>query len=118
AIELAPQAPVSALPPPPNQIPIVTLTAPATNAAFTEPASITVAASASDPDGTIAQVQFFQGSTLINTDTSAPYTFIWNSVPAGSYPLTARATDNKGAVSTSAIVNVTVNAAPPPPPNL
>ena len=38
---------------------------------------------------------------LLGTDTVCPYTFTWNNVAAGSYALTARATDNAGAVTTS-----------------
>ena len=68
-------------------------------------------ASASDTDGTITQVQFYQGSTLLGTDTSSPYSYSWSSVAAGSYSLTPRATDDDGAVTTSTAVNITVNPA-------
>ena len=56
-------------------------------------------------------MEFFQGTTLIATRTAAPYSILWTGVPAGGYSLTARATDNQGASTTSAPVNVTVNAA-------
>ena len=103
--------------PPPNQPPTVALTNPANNAAFTAPANITITANASDSDGTIAKVEFYyNNTTLLGTSTASPYSFTWNSVAAGSYSLTAKATDNSGASTTSAGVNVTVNTAPPPPP--
>ncbi|WP_273703777.1 Ig-like domain-containing protein, partial [Candidatus Accumulibacter vicinus] len=57
----------------------------------------------------------FQGTTLIGTATAAPYTVTWNSVPAGGYSLTAKATDNQGAVTTSAARTITVNATNTPP---
>ena len=101
---------------PPNQAPSVALTAPANGATFTAPASITVSATASDTDGTIAKVDFFAGTTLIGTDTTSPYSITWNNVAAGSYSITAVATDNGGATTTSAARTVTVNGAPPPPP--
>jgi len=101
---------------PPNQAPAVSLTAPANGATFTAPASITVSATASDTDGTIARVDFFAGTTLIGSDTTSPYSITWNNVPAGSYSLTAAATDNGGAGTTSAARTVTVAAPPPPPP--
>jgi endoglucanase len=44
----------------------------------------------------------------LGTDTSSPYSFTWSNVGAGSYALTARATDNAGATTTSATVNITV----------
>ncbi len=96
---------------PANQPPTVSISSPANGATFTAPANITVNASASDSDGTVAQVQFFANSTSLGTDTTAPYSVSWNSVPAGSYTLTARATDNAGATTTSTGINITVNPA-------
>ena len=90
---------------------------PATGAAlFTSPATIALAATASDTDGSVARVDFYAGSTQLGTDTTAPFQFSWTNVPAGSYSLTARAMDDSGAQTTSAAVTVTVNAPPPPPP--
>jgi regulation of enolase protein 1 (concanavalin A-like superfamily) len=97
-----------------NQPPTVTITAPASGATFTAPGTIAIAASASDADGSVSQVQFFAGSTLLGTDTSSPYTYSWTNVAAGSYSLTAVARDNQGATRTSAAVSVTVTAAGPP----
>jgi regulation of enolase protein 1 (concanavalin A-like superfamily) len=90
-----------------NKPPVVSLATDATN--FTAPASITLTATASDPDGQIARVEFFNGSTRLNTDTTAPYSFTWSSVPGGTYTLTAVAYDNEGASATSAPVSVTVH---------
>ncbi|MBX9853628.1 MAG: carbohydrate-binding protein [Cytophagaceae bacterium] len=107
---------VSTPPPPANQAPAVAITSPANGASFTAPASVTINASASDADGTISKVEFFNGSTKLGEDLSAPYSFTWNNVAAGTYTLTAKATDNATAVSTSAGVSVTVNGTTPPPP--
>lgn len=98
--------------PPANQAPTVSLTAPAANATFTAPAGISLTATAADTDGSVTQVQFFAGSTLVGTDTTAPYAVTWSNVAAGTYSLTARATDNAGAVTTSAARSITVTAAP------
>src|SRR5207302_4518240 len=68
-----------------------------------------ITAQASDADGSIARIEFYHGSTLITTLTSAPYSFTWSSVPQGTYSLTAKAFDNNGVPTTSAAVNVTVN---------
>ena len=91
-----------------NQAPTVSLTAPANNASFTAPATIAISVNAADSDGSIARVEFFNGTTLLNTDVTAPYAFSWTNVAAGSYSITARATDNAGATTISAIVSVTV----------
>ena len=97
-------------PPPPNNPPTVSLTSPSSGSSYSAPASITIAASAGDSDGTIAQVDFYSGSTLLGSDVAAPYTVTWNSVPAGNYALTAVARDDRGATTTSAAVSVTVTA--------
>ena len=94
----------------PNSPPSVTLTSPSAGATFTAPATITLAASASDANGSIDRVEFFSGTTLLGTDTSQPYSFTWSNVAAGSYGLRAVAYDNAGANASSATVTVTVNA--------
>jgi regulation of enolase protein 1 (concanavalin A-like superfamily) len=100
---------------PANTAPAVALTSPANGATFAEPATIAIAANASDGDGTVSRVDFYRGTTLLGSDTTAPYSFTWSNVPAGSYTLTARAVDNAGAAATSAAVTVTVSAVAPQP---
>jgi hypothetical protein len=96
----------------------VALTSPANGATFTAPATITLSASASDPENRLARVEFYRGSTLLGTDTSSPYSFTWSSVPAGSYTLTARAFDSDSGQTTSSAITITVNTVPPSPPRL
>jgi RHS repeat-associated protein len=93
-----------------NVAPTITLASPANNATFTAPASITLTADVADPDGTIARVDFFDGMTLIATRTTAPYTIVLTDVLQGAYSLSARVTDNHGAMAASAAVSVTVNS--------
>ena len=103
---------------PTNKPPTVSLTAPAAGATFTAPATINLAATASDPENQLARVEFYQGSTLIATDTASPYTATWSSAPAGTYALTAVAVDAAGNRTTSAPVSVTVNATTNKPPTV
>jgi len=98
-----------------NQAPTATLTAPANGATFTAPASITLTASAADADGTVARVDFYNGTTLLGSDTTAPYSFTWSSVAAGTYALKATAVDNAGATGSSATATITVSAVMTPP---
>jgi cysteine-rich repeat protein len=93
-----------------NQAPTVSLTSPTNWSTFTAPASITLSANASDPDGTIVNVQFRNGTTILNTDTTSPYSYSRTSVPAWTYTLTAIATDNNGAMTTSTPVTITVQS--------
>jgi hypothetical protein len=88
----------------------VTLTQPTDGATFAAPATVNLAATASDTDGTVAKVEFFNGAAKLGEDTTAPYGFTWSSVAAGSYTLTARATDSLGGTTTSAASRITVGA--------
>jgi hypothetical protein len=93
--------------------PSVSITAPANNATYTEVTNITLTATATDTDGTISKVEFFNGATLIGTATASPYTVNWNNVSAGNYNITAKATDNSNlsTTSTSILVKVNINNA-------
>lgn len=88
--------------------PIVSLTVRGGGTSFIAPAKIRLSADATDSDGVVRKVEFFNGATLLGTDTVSPYTFTWNSVAAGNYLLTAKATDNRGATTKSAAISVTV----------
>ncbi len=99
---------VAVLPKPP----VVSITAPVTNATFNAPASVTLTATATDEDGTISKVEFFNGTTLLGTATTSPYTYTWSNVAAGTYSITAKATDNGGNTTTSTVVTIVVNAVP------
>ena len=90
--------------------PVVNITSPAVNDNFNAPAAIRLIADAFDTDGSISQVQFFSGSTLLHTEYHTPYTYTWNDVPAGNYQIMAVATDNDGNVTTSDMVPVTVGS--------
>ena len=98
-----------------NVSPTAALTQPANGATFTAPATVGIAANATDGDGTVAKVEFFNGSNKLGEDTTAPYTYNWTGVPVGSYTITARATDNLGATTTSAARTITVSAGNTPP---
>ena len=101
----------------PNQAPIVALTSPANGAGFTAPGQIPIAASISDPDGSISLVEFLANGNVIGTTNLSPYAMTWSGVGPGSYSLTARATDDRAAVATSASVSVVV-ATPNSPPSV
>ena len=94
-----------------NALPSVSLTSPSSNAAFKAPANIPLAVQAADTDGSIANVEYFHGTTSITSLSAPPYSFVWTEVPQGTYALTARVTDNLGGAVTSVAVNVTVTAA-------
>ena len=89
--------------------PTVTLTSPAANATFYNPASLALTATASASLGTIARVDFYADGTLIGTDATAPYSFNWTAPTYGTHDLSARAVDSTNRVGISAPVSVTLN---------
>ncbi len=110
-----------------NLPPQVKLIAPYNVATYFAPATVGICAAAKDPDGTVVSVEVFEGTNSLGVVTNSTtvtnlgsiydqFCFTWNGVVKGSYELTAVATDNAGATSTSAPVSITV--VPPPPPSV
>ncbi len=90
----------------------LTATVAATGGPFTWPGPINLQATISGvPTGvTITQVAFYDGTTLIGSDTTAPYTFSWNNAPIGAHSVTAVASLNMlGATVVSAPISVAVS---------
>jgi chitodextrinase len=95
----------------PNVPPAVTLTAPPANSFFTLPAALTLAATATDSDGTVALVEFFDGTVKLGetaTPSTPPSTFTlpFTFTSPGPHTLFARATDNRHATVDSAPVAI------------
>ena len=93
-----------------NGRPAVSLTSPTNGSPFIAPATVLLDAIASDPDGSVSTVEFYQGATLIaaSTGNGTNFSTIWSNVAAGVYSLSARAIDNLGTVTISTQVNITV----------
>lgn len=102
----------------PNVPPTITLTGPNNADSSAAPGAFVMTATAGDSDGVVSSVKFMSGSTVLNTDTSYPYAFVYSGIAAGSYALKAVATDNSGAQTTSATANVTVTSASGTPPTV
>ena len=98
-----------------NLPPQVTLTSPAAGGTFVAGNDITLAANASDADGSIRKVEFFRAGLSLGSTSHAPYSLLWRNVPAGTHVLKAVATDDRNASTSSATVTITVNRAPPAP---
>ena len=98
-------------PTPTNAPPSVTITSPANGSTSAAPASVTLEATAIDRDGTVTGVEFFDGATSLGIDATSAYSLTVN-LGLGTHALTAVATDNLGASSTSAVVTVTVVTVP------
>jgi hypothetical protein len=87
----------------------VSITSPTNDSTFADSASIPIVATASDHDGSIVRVAFFENDTAqIGERTTLPYSFVWDHVRTGIYVLTAVATDNQGHQRISDKVRITV----------
>jgi chitinase len=106
-------APTSPAPGPVNQPPVITMSNPTSGATFTAPATVAFSANASDSDGTVTRVEFYAGPNMVGAVTSAPYSYNWTSVPAGTYTVYALARDNSGNVTSTAQRTVTVRGNTP-----
>lgn len=111
-------------PPPTNRPPSVAIVRPLDGSVFLAPADIAIVADASDPDGWVHTVEFFEGTNSLGIVTNAPWSvdpprprfwLVWSNVPPGHYFLWALATDNLGAAARSRPVEIKV-ARPTVPP--
>ncbi|MCM8623967.1 MAG: DNRLRE domain-containing protein, partial [Candidatus Accumulibacter sp.] len=93
-----------------NQPPVVSLSSPANGTTINAGTFIGINANASDSDGSIAKVEFFDGSNKIGESLSPPYSVAWSASVPGSYTLSAIAYDNLVASTSSAPISVTVIA--------
>ena len=91
----------------PAMPPTVSITTPAPSAVFAAPANVKIAASASVNGGTVTNVTFLAGSTVLGSATNAPFSVTAPNLAAAPYVLTAVATAG-GISTTSAAVNISV----------
>ena len=96
-----------------NKAPLINITNPITGNPYNAGANISFDATATDVDGIITKVEFYNNAIKIGEDLTAPYSFAGDSVGAGNYILTAKATDNNGAVGVSNPVTITVAGCAP-----
>ena len=93
-----------------NPPPVVALTTPVNGAIFRGGTNISLNATATATGTNISLVEFFANGNKLGQDASSPYSLTWSNVPAGPYQLTARATDARSRMATSAVVSITVKA--------
>jgi hypothetical protein len=90
--------------------PNISITSPLNNANITT-SSVTINVNASDNLVIISKVEFYVDGTIIATNTKSPYSTVWNtdSASLGNHSLTAKAYDQVGNVTTSAVISVKVS---------
>ncbi len=85
----------------------MSLTAPAANGVHTTGDAIALTASASDAHG-VARVEFYDGTTLVATDTASPWSYNWTSAAKAAHTLKAKAFDVYNVSNESSPVSITV----------
>src|SRR5438093_4261829 len=97
-------------PPPPNSVPVVTLTQPTNNSVFNVGTPIFITANATDADGTVSFVEFFRGTLFMGRvdgpSSNGLYQLSWTNPPVGMHQLREEALANAGARGVSATVAV------------
>ena len=91
-----------------NNNPTVTITSPSDNSSFNEGSDLSIEATASDLDGNVVLVEFYDGATKIGEDNTSPYGMVWSGASLGAHDITAKATDDNSGMTTSSIVNISV----------
>jgi hypothetical protein len=87
-----------------NVPPVISWVVPTNNSTFIQPRTITLTASATDANGTVTNVAFFNGTTLLGNVTNSlgsQYSLTWSNAAVGNYNLSASATDNSGTTNKS-----------------
>ncbi|MER7715625.1 glycoside hydrolase family 48 protein [Streptomyces flaveolus] len=96
-----------------HQPPITVLTSPEAGAVYSQGEAVPLAATAAAADSaTISKVEFYDDTTLLGTDTSAPYTHSASGLTVGSHSLVAKAYDSTGASADSTPVGITIASGP------
>ena len=88
--------------------PVVSITNPANNEAIPSAGNLAITVEATDPNGTVTNVQLFAGNTLLGSKSSPPFTFVWSNVISGTHIISATARDDDGLLTKSAAVRFVV----------
>ena len=93
----------------PTQPPSVSITSPTDGEVFSDP-NLTIVADATDSDGTISRVDFYDHGNYCGSVTNAPYSMVLSNLYSGTgHSLVAKATDNMGATAYSDPVSVSID---------
>ncbi|MFG2264033.1 glycoside hydrolase family 48 protein [Streptomyces sp. NPDC048720] len=96
-----------------HQPPVAVLTSPTAGATYSQGDAVPLAAAAAAADAaTVTKVEFYDDTTLLGTDTSAPYSLSASGLTVGSHSLVAKAYDSLGASAESTPVGITVASGP------
>ena len=90
-------------------LPEITMNKVATNMVYTGPTSVSLQATATDRDGHIQQVAFYENGRLIDTVVASPYSTSMDINASGMYEVYAVASDDDGNDITTVVQRIKVN---------
>ena len=90
------------------QPPAITLTSPGNRTTISVDEKLTLSADATDPDGNIIGVSFYQDGKLLTTVNTAPFSYQWTPAFPGEYSFYAEAFDTDGLSTRTDTVSITV----------
>lgn len=97
-----------------NANPTISFVSPADGGAYLNNSPLTYTVSASDPDGSIVKVEYYDNGVLAGSSTTAPFSFTYTTPPVGIRRMTAVAIDNAGgSARTDNIITSFVNYTSP-----
>ncbi len=92
--------------------PSVSLNTSSLNSTYYYGTPVQIEASASDIDGMVELVEFYDDEEVIGSDSDEPYSFLWENISIGVHSISAHATDNDGLVSVSNTFSFEILEAP------
>jgi hypothetical protein len=84
-----------------NNPPSVAINSPTNRAVVLAGTNVTFFASATDSDGTVSHVEFYNNDALVSVSSNAPFEFTMTNIVASNYTVVARAFDAGGAFANS-----------------
>ena len=93
-----------------NLPPTLSITNPVSGTVLAAPASVKIQVTVTNGSSAVTNVQFLVGANVLTNETVAPFSAITNNLAAGSYALSAVASDNNGLKATNV---VTINVVTP-----
>jgi hypothetical protein len=91
-----------------NIAPEISITSPENNSFLSAGSNIQFIVNATDKDGSIAKVEYYNGTFKLGESISAPFGFVWENVSSGEYNITAKASDNEGLTNISLPITLSV----------
>jgi endo-1,4-beta-D-glucanase Y len=89
----------------------VAINTPSDNSSFKQGASVSFSATTTVSSGSIAKVEYYDGTTLLGSSTTSPYTFSTTTLAGGNHVITARAYQGSTVVAESGGINILITGA-------